>query len=311
MKRGIVSLFLAIFLLYSSSTFAANYTNIYLTIGSSTVLDNKNISLVTFTNNKFVFDVDGITNIVNYPEGYINGVKIRVNGIFVNAANFNFSMNFKCGDKICSRSEDSKICCMDCNCTEGLACVSNICISAKCREDYECEDKSNCTKDYCSDKLECVNEEIGLCSTGDGCCSAKCDFRNDFDCKKEGQCLSNKECNDNDPCTEDKCNGNCSHKSIGGCLDAEKCVPLGTLKNETYCSNDGWQQRKENGVGCTKDYECLAGKCVANICGGKTVIEAQPKKENESSIKGLVVLNVIVVFTIVLFYVIFKLRKQE
>ncbi len=93
----------------------------------------------------------------------------------------------------------------------------------------------------------------GDCNDGDPCtndwCDSDCNCHNDF----VGECRSNGECNDGDPCTNDWCDSNCNcHNDFVG-----ECRSNGECNDGDPCTND-WCDSNCN---CHHDF---VGECRSN-----------------------------------------------
>ena len=119
-----------------------------------------------------------------------------------------------------------------------------------CKSDKDCDDKNDCTADYCS-KNKCVNSKI------------------------KGCCHTNTDCNDTNPCTQDLCNAwakKCANPYISGCCLTDKQCNDGNL-----CTKDGCDLSTHkcafNKISncCLTAYQCNDGnKCTKDQCDYKT-----------------------------------------
>ena len=142
-------------------------------------------------------------------------------------------------------------------CTDNDSCsVEDSCKAGKCvSKPKNCDDKNMCTADSCSKGL-CVNKPLpgNECLDGDPCTKGDT-------CSSLGKCAGKAiVCNDNNPCTNDKCvSGKCefANANTNKCTDNNACT-LGD-----YCSAG----------------KCVAGKpkvctdstiCTSNTCDTKT-----------------------------------------
>jgi len=139
---------------------------------------------------------------------------------FVSFTNFVFAQNetnesVLCGDMICDFNE-TLFCPSDCdNCTLDLECDDeDLCTIDKCEGTpkncvntlKDCNDGNPATSDECVEG-KCKNTFTTECKSGDNYCPIGCSSSIDSDCEKEDLCKSNRDCNDNDPCTNDLCEG--------------------------------------------------------------------------------------------------------
>ena len=130
------------------------------------------------------------------------------------------------------------------NCDDGNLCTSDSCgPDGQClHTQVSCDDGVTCTQDACDPDVGCVRlPNDGLtCNDGNDCTSN--DACTGTECKGSpiaGCCLSNLDCDDGDPCSDDAC-------VQGGCSN--------TPRN------------------CAVDNKCLAGFCNANANGACEVI---------------------------------------
>lgn len=136
-----------------------------------------------------------------------------------------------------------------------------------CETDADCDKGDPCKKYLCAGSPKtCQEFPIVECKSNDGCCPKGCTSANDNDCK--GECTYWYDCNDDDPCTIDKCvDGKCSHTDITECNadEADGCCPSGCsslndldCENEFSCSND---------ADCNDDDACtVSDRCVDHQC---------------------------------------------
>lgn len=85
------------------------------------------------------------------------------------------------------------------------------------------------------------------------------------------ECLIDKDCDDNIPCTKDYCElRSCKHKKQQGCPINNECKPKGSLAviNEklSYCDGSLWVERKQYKEPCIENYECLTNYCHKGYC---------------------------------------------
>lgn len=183
-------------------------------------------------------------------------------------------------------------------------------------EDAKCDDGASCTADSCDpDTKKCVNTaDNAKCDDGNVCTTDSCtdvDFNqvgaqygclqeadpakaNDPACKGPGPVCDPPDCNDNNPCTDDRCGANgCTHVPNGKVCDENPPPPPEACKTDADCPDprgpcltnscqngkcveantpDGTQC--SDGDMCTAPDQCKAGKCQA----GEAVVCA-PKPE--------------------------------
>lgn len=275
-------------LLVSITLAAAQYSNTQkyiIDVGESLLVNGKNISVSGLGTGFVNLLIDGI-----FGEAYENKVS-TINGIQVLLVGYsqspppgttilNITMNYTCGDGLCSQFEDAQVCCMDCNCTTSeQACISNICqvnltVVGYCTSDGQCDDNKACTTNECVSQT-CRNRPIEQCISGDSCCPKNCFAEEDTDCTGIDKCQLNEDCNDRDPCTDDTCAGTpkiCSFTNKGGCKYNETiCATINTANEGQYCTDEGWRDQKSPGVNCLGDYECSSNKCEDGVCSGSVI----------------------------------------
>lgn len=163
--------------------------------------------------------------------------------------------NNPCTDDLCSGNP--KTCSNDeittCSGSDRDSCCPSNCdyYSDKdcnlCENDGDCDDDDECTIDLCHGSPQtCSNQAIITCEDDDGCCPTGCNQGNDNDCSNE--CTYAYDCNDQDPCTEDSCDGtNCVYDEITTCNEFEpdgccpdSCTPStdADCQDINYCESD-------------------------------------------------------------------------
>jgi hypothetical protein len=177
------------------------------------------------------------------------------------------------------------------DCPPGPLCTTPSCESGECKHTFElnccttnaqCDDKKACTVDTCLQiggfASYCLNQP----TTGPGCCinDAQCPDQGcedghctpDFECvwepKPDQCCETEGECQDDDPCTFDSCEGGlCLHQTEWWCcetnFDCEDFDPCSTA----FCTADGICEYLPNGNCCTWDGQCFDDDpCTAEYC---------------------------------------------
>ncbi len=283
---------LAIGMLFLLVPIALAQQKSYLKLRESVLINGKNITLAGLLSREVSeeanFLVDGIFGTVEKSrEGEVNGVLINVTGISKSPPVIivTFRVPFVCGDGACSSLEDYQICCKDCGCGLGArqSCINNICRSNvshysstyDCYYNADCQDGDPCTADICNVQAvpyKCTHAQITSCTSSDGCCPRTCSDEEDQDCKTVNRCMSKGECNDNNPCTKDFCEGTprrCKYTTETGCPLSNECLPTGTVNAGKYCSAESvWTTLKGVNKPCEQDHECAGGRCQYNKCGG-------------------------------------------
>ena len=300
MKKGLILLIIA-YVLILQMVVAQDKT--YLKLRESVSVNGKNITfygLLSRENSEEVnFLVDGVFGTVEKSkEDEVNGVLINVTGISKNPPLIiiRIRVPFNCGDGVCSAKEDYEICCKDCGCGLGArqACLNNICkenithYSAvyECYKNADCNDDVACTADSCNTRVTpyvCLREQIDACVAGDSCCPKSCKDEEDPDCATVNRCMSRGECNDDNACTADSCEGTprrCKYTTQNGCPLPDECAKAGTVNAGAYCTQENvWVNLKGVGKKCDNDYECIVGKCDYGKCGGLSFLTSMVGSE--------------------------------
>ena len=122
----------------------------------------------------------------------------------------------------------------------------------ECSSNSECEDNNSCTTDTCEgDPKKCVNTATTECVDEDGCCPTNCDYFTDLDCPRGNNCVENYDCDDNVPCTSDRCHSTlktCTNTQITTC---NSWIPDGCCLDRCNFANDA-----DCSGGCTIDSDC-------------------------------------------------------
>ena len=198
------------------------------------------------------------------------------------------SCNTKTGDCLHKTLADGATCDDGDKCTSGDKCKNvgliTLCVGAK----VNCDDKNVCTADSCSPKLGCLHKNLLIgascedgnkCTVGDTCQGTL--VKGGIACKSGKATV----CNDNNPCTTDKCSpktGLCvfTNLAVGAvCDDGSKCTSddkCASLKlgmtcvgktvdcaDKNTCTVDGCSPK----VGCLHKYLAVGSKCSdGNLC---------------------------------------------
>jgi len=174
-------------------------------------------------------------------------------------------------------------------CTDGTACTDgDVCKDGKCApgKAVNCDDQNVCTIDSCDPAKGCVWVlKDGPCDDGNNCTNN--------DACAAGKCAGvGKQCSDDNPCTDDKCDaGNCSYvantkpcddkdactdgDACGGgkcagkvkvCDDGNPCTDNTCLS--TGCAFVANSKACDDGDGCTVSDTCTGGVCKgqAKVC---------------------------------------------
>jgi hypothetical protein len=263
---------------------------LYVDAGQGEMINGKNVTFIGILNDGVNMQVDGDFGHIQKKNEtvIIGGVHIMLLGLSKNPpiAILDVIVPFSCGDGTCSggAGEDYASCCKDCGCLGSAKnCVNNICVSNLssptvlfgCLEDDDCSTSLEpCTTTYCNKEVipfQCTTKDLEECIPGDGCCPISCTINNDNDCLYKDQCSSDKDCEDDDPCTVNTCSSkpkSCQTLDQGGCPKGDQCIPIGTIEGFTYCSQEEKIfSLRELGEACNYDYECISQQCNDLECG--------------------------------------------
>lgn len=295
----------------ASVAYAETKTVEKMDIGSKETVSGKTLTILDATSSgNLKVDVDGKKGFVKYgdPLVNINEMKVRVvNFTYVDEdfvqATVEMAVDAECGDGLCNRtaSESPDSCCADCGCEVGQ-CLSNVCKLVECTEDTGCDDSNPCTMDSCESN-KCANSVVSECKSGDKCCPEGCLYENDTDCEFVGFCDDDSDCQDDNSCTIDRCEGtplNCTHAASPGCSFEGLCYNVTDRAGDFYCTGAGMKGQKNDLESCSQDYECKTSKCEQGLCGGK------PKK---NTVLVLVVASAVLVVLTLVSYVLWKKSK--
>ncbi len=162
-------------------------------------------------------------------------------------------------------------------CTQNDSCKSGVCTAGVLAK---CDDNNPCTNDACDPAKGCVTTNN----------TAKCDADGDActvdDTCKAGACVKGtpKDCDDNEPCTEDGCNkadGKCTSKQLSkSCDDGDVCTETDqcglSSKTGKWTCMGSKPKDCDDKLGCTVDscdpktgckHESAVGKAVACYTG--------------------------------------------
>ena len=179
---------------------------------------------------------------------------VCADGICGGGSELNCNDNNPCTDDSCDPvagclHDDNNLECDDNNtCTTGDVCVDGACVGSG---SLECDDANPCTKDICLPGGGCDHENVeGACSDKNACTLN--------DTCVDGLCVPGdlKDCNDNNPCTDDACDqaGICQHlPNEADCDDGNACTI------DDYC-NDGACGALDT-LNCDDDNVCTTDSC--------------------------------------------------
>lgn len=293
-KRG--SLFIKVFIIsiylfLIISVAEAVTEKLIIDAKSSYVLNGKNVTVVGVNEDIVNFYVDGIFGQVRKDhDRTINGVLINVTGVSRTPPKVivYLTVDFVCGDNICSDLESQLICCKDCGCFTGAdACINNVCgqnISSPvatydCYSDTDCADEDPCTIETCNTQVtpyRCEYPKITACINGDLCCPLNCEDTQDSDCINIDRCKRHDDCDDGNPCTAGTCDGTpkrCVFVKTEGCPSDNQCMAVGSISLNNYCDISGvWLNKRSDDEKCSEPYECISGACTLKRCGQNSFI---------------------------------------
>jgi len=290
-KRAYYVILLLLYIIFNGSLVYSTTEKIIIDKLTSYTINGKNITLIGVSAYLANFKVDGVIGVVERNKSkFINGVKINVSGISINPpkAIIFITVDFVCGDNVCSNQESQTICCKDCGCLSiSNICLNNICVqnisqpqaTYECYQDIDCSDNDLCTIESCNKDnipFRCQYPKITACINDDRCCPLTCEDTQDNDCLNIDRCKRNDDCDDSNPCTSEVCEGGpkrCKFEKTEGCVLNNKCVSTGTINFGTYCAlNGAWLNKKLDNERCLGDYECYSGICTLKKCGKNSFI---------------------------------------
>jgi len=147
----------------------------------------------------------------------------------------------------------------------------SVCGDGNMDTEEECDDDIDvlCSPDYgqtcsyCSNECKVITLSGRYCGDGNMDTEEECDDGNqdnaDYcsnECKKTYECTFDSECDDGNPCTENKCPEN-------------KCQKInldGKRRGDEYCLNGNLENQKDKDVLCDENYECATNTCSQGVC---------------------------------------------
>ena len=286
-KRGLINTLSSIFffILITASVYGIS-EKVILDARVSYIFSGKNVTLVGIFEETANFYIDGVFGSVAKGTAHkVNGVEINVTGVSRTPPKVIaiLTVNYVCGDNICSSFETQLICCKDCGCLlNSQICLNNICVqnisqpqaTYDCYNPQDCDDGDSCTIESCNTAVtpyKCEYSSIITCINDDRCCPLNCEDTQDNDCLGIDRCKRHDDCDDTNPCTSETCDGlpkRCNFVKNSGCPLSNICVTTGTLDKNRYCSDNGeWLNKKIDNEKCTEAYECFSGVCTLKRCG--------------------------------------------
>lgn len=224
--RLLYVLILAFLLLIALSPYVACET-IMLKAGQSRTISGKNLTLLASYSEFITVNVDGVQRDINVFLVQ-NATEIRFNSLTVNVNGVNITVN----DVFESQKMAELII------QVGFVCGDDVCSSA--------ETSTICCKDCgCSSAYTCIDNQ---------CIESRLN-----------QCSNASECNDNNPCTADLCQGiprKCSNILVSVCIDNDECCP-----EKCYYENDSDCPRNKTKFECFSSRECTdSNVCTLDYC---------------------------------------------
>lgn len=161
------------------------------------------------------------------------------------------------------------------DCDDGKPCSKDLCdpTTGDCYYVGNCNDGNACTYDFCDPAAGYICKHGMLnCNDGDDCTLDACDpdlgcvYTLDPNCVP--QCLTNADCDDQDPCTDDECvesacnnwwNEDCCKKDAD-CDDGNPCT-TDTCGGDQKCTNAPNTNPCDDGDPCTEANTCENGTC--------------------------------------------------
>lgn len=290
MKKGDFRWLIVFFLFLSISLVSAVTEKVIMDTHTSYSLNGKNITLIGVSGNRVNLNIDGVIGVAERDQvDYLNGVKVNVTGISITPpkAIMYLTVDFICGDNVCSNLESQIICCKDCGCLGSNVCLNNMCVqnisqpqaTYECYQTNDCEDNDPCTVDSCNQEgipFRCEHTRITACINDDRCCPLTCEDTQDNDCINIDRCKRHNDCDDGNPCTSETCEGipkRCKFVKTEGCVLKNKCTAFGTIDLGKYCATSGlWLNKILDNEKCSEDYECFSGVCTLKVCGKNSFI---------------------------------------
>ncbi|MBM4342336.1 MAG: hypothetical protein FJ100_03040 [Deltaproteobacteria bacterium] len=153
----------------------------------------------------------------------------------------------------CKFTNNTATCSDDSACTTKDVCQSGVCVGTP----VVCDDGNQCTLDACDDATgKCASSPLAddtLCDDNSVCTQK--------DACKAGKCAgTNLNCDDGNPCTDDKCDakvGCSSTANTAKCEDGNKCT-VGDVCKDKVCAPSTTLDKCDDGNPCTAD-TCDAG----------------------------------------------------
>ena len=230
------------------------YDQVTIGEGESVMLAGRNITLLdVFSNTQIRVGVDEAWRIMNINETKsIDKVNITVNStLYVSDNKQNYA-----------------------------TLLIHVLQQIECNIDLDCDDQLESTIDTCMTSInKCSYETIVSCTDNDGYCPSFCSRYTDYDCVLQDTCELDSECDDNNPGTEDTCDGSynqrdlCRHTPITECKSGDAFCPLG-------CKNEQSLFGTTHDADCSVNNTCLqhsdcddADEATINLCSGDGTIE--------------------------------------
>ena len=216
----------------------------------------------------------------------------------------------------CKHVQPVGSCCQDTECSTTDTCLLGKCVDYECRFDLnkfrpdccstgtntKCDDANYCTIDTCdqpqddgwkkcshtkdASKPNCCDtfKQTEECQDGDECTWDYCEGNQCYNIQIPGCCANDKECDDSNLCTADKCitdnpdakNGQCKHTKTAGCCNTVVDCDDGLFCTWDTCDQANhlcsypkkWSTCCDVDTNCDDGKVCTGDKCINNACIG-------------------------------------------
>ena len=143
-----------------------------------------------------------------------------------------------------------------------------------------CDDENPCTHDACSDDGSCSHDGSKL--DGQGCTDGDACTDND-QCDGKGACKAGakKDCDDDNPCTDDSCDSGSKDKAGKGCqhkaAETKACDDGNLCTKDDACDSSGKCVGGENSCSCLKHKDCAKSED-GDLCNGTLICDIDTNK---------------------------------
>jgi hypothetical protein len=152
-----------------------------------------------------------------------------------------------CSPYVCEGATCTTTCSSDSGCASGFDCESGVCVALRVNGSA-CTEARTCASGACADGVCCTSACDGTCD--------RCDLPGHV-----GQCLAVPLGSKPHPasCGAYRCNG-----SLPAC--PESCASDAVCAEGFDCEEGACALRRENGVACSRNEQCLSGACTDGVC---------------------------------------------